>query len=65
MQSEALELENRILKGLNEEQSHDIRKLQMEVFNLKQATMVHEHERRRAESKVSGLDTGHEQGQAG
>lgn len=52
-QAETYELENRILKDINEKQDRDIRALEMEISALKQTNMVHEHERRRAESKVS------------
>jgi predicted RNase H-like nuclease (RuvC/YqgF family) len=58
MQADTLELENRILRDINEEQDRDIRQLRTELSSMKQASMVHEHERRRAESKVSLLDTG-------
>jgi hypothetical protein len=65
VQSDTLELENLLLKDLNEEQRRAIRRLETEVTNLKQATMVHEHERRRAESKVSFTDAGGLQRHAG
>lgn len=58
MQADTLELENRILRDINEEQDRDIRQLRTELSSMKQASMVHEHERRRAESKVSIFDTG-------